>query len=382
VLTANAFARQRDEEASRATAALQASEDRGRLAIEAAGLGTWRWDVKAGHIVGSDRFRSLMNLPRAAIAQWSSTDFVERICADDREQVMKAAEDCLTSMQTFEIEYRANDDLGTPRWLRVLGRSLQAPQDQTIVGVLADITAQKKIEAERLDLLRRLSDAQENVQARIARELHDQVGQTVTGLSLGLKGLERLIEGADRMPSEVRDLVLWLQGLTGEIGRDLHRVAADLRPTALDDLGLSRSLAAYVADWSERYAIGVEVERVGADTARLPPDVETAVYRVVQEALTNVVKHASAQHVSVVIERRSNELRVLIEDDGVGFDPVATDGKQAAAAPAHRRLGLSGMRERLTLVGGTLQIESSPEAGTTLFVRVPIPGPAAATARS
>jgi signal transduction histidine kinase len=241
-----------------------------------------------------------------------------------------------------------------------------------LYGVIADIEPRKRAEAERLYLLRRLAEAQENEQRRIARELHDQVGQTVTGLSLGLRGLQETLDrrGAGE---EVRSQLHWLQSLAAEIGRDIHRAAFDLRPTALDDLGLHKALVAYASDWSERYGIAADVQTFGFD-GRLPAEVETVVYRVVQEALTNVLRHAQAQNVSIVLERRASQLRVVIEDDGKGFDPEGgAEVTQAAGnEPLQHPLGLSGIRERLALVGGAMNVESAPGAGTTLFVQIPL----------
>ena len=165
----------------------------------------------------------------------------------------------------------------------------------------------------------------------------------------------------------------WLQKLTTELGRDIHRAAADLRPTALDDLGLQEALAATASDWAERFGISIDIQFIG-DERRLPPDIETVVYRVVQEALTNILKHASARNVSIVLERRPQRLRLIVEDDGVGFDPenpIAID--EAADRRARPPLGLSGARERLSLVNGTLTIESGPGEGTTLFIVIPFP---------
>jgi signal transduction histidine kinase len=234
-------------------------------------------------------------------------------------------------------------------------------------GVLADIEPQKRAAVERLDLLRRLGQAQEEERRRIARELHDQVGQTVTGLSLGLKGLERMLE-REGVRSQTQGQVRWLQVLTSEVGRDVHRVASDLRPTALDDLGLAKALVARASDLGKRYGLAVDVQAYRIDD-RLPAEIETTVYRVVQEALTNVLKHAAARRVGVVLERKADQLRVIVEDDGKGFDVEAQGAERDASA---RRLGLSGIRERLTLIGGTMALESTPGAGTSLFVRIPL----------
>jgi signal transduction histidine kinase len=189
----------------------------------------------------------------------------------------------------------------------------------------------------------------------------------VTGLALGLKGLESRLDG-ETVDPETRNHVRWLQGLAREVGRDIHRASSDLRPTALDDLGLQRALAAHAADWSRRYGITTDIQSLGSPE-RLPPEVETAIYRAVQEALTNVLKHAGARHVSIVLEHRNGELRVVVEDDGRGFEPDTATRAHGENGPP---LGLSGMRERLSLVDGHVRIESAPGAGTTLFMHVPL----------
>jgi two-component system sensor histidine kinase UhpB len=161
----------------------------------------------------------------------------------------------------------------------------------------------------------------------------------------------------------------WLQKLTTEIGRDIHQASADLRPTALDDLGLPRALGALIADWNERYGVAADVQILGAEEPRLPAELETVLYRVVQEALTNVLKHAHARDVSIVIDRRLDSIRIVIEDDGSGFD---ADGDRDAEPGSGQGLGLLGMRERLAMIGGAVRVESSSNVGTTLFVTVPL----------
>jgi signal transduction histidine kinase len=187
----------------------------------------------------------------------------------------------------------------------------------------------------------------------------------VTGLSLGLKAMEDALE--ETQPGHAsRERLHWLRSLTDEIGREVHRTASDLRPTALDDFGLYRAVETFIARWTERSGVNVDLQAIGT-VGRMPPEIETAVYRVIQEALNNVFKHAQAGNVSVVLERGDQQLRVIVEDDGIGFNPALL---QLDAVLPH--LGLSGIRERLSLVGGTMTIESSPASGTTLFVQVPI----------
>jgi signal transduction histidine kinase len=131
----------------------------------------------------------------------------------------------------------------------------------------------------------------------------------------------------------------------------------------LDDLGLHAALRQLLGDWSRRYGIKVDLQAAGVTRERLPADVETVLYRVVQEAMTNVARHARAQHVSVVIERHGGQAIAVVEDHGVGFDPCAN---------GHGRLGLVGMRERVTLAGGTFEVESEAGCGTTVIARLPL----------
>lgn len=222
-------------------------------------------------------------------------------------------------------------------------------------------TERKAAEYERLQLLQRLVDAQEAERLRLARELHDQMGQELTGLSFGLKSLDPWLTSG-----KGHDTLQWLQSVVVQLNLHLHRTAWALRPTSIDDVGLSRALESCVTDWSERF--GIEVGYCGCDQAvRFRRDVEMAAYRIVQEALTNVLKHAQASTVSLALEYEMEELRIRVKDDGKGFDPDAIASKG--------RMGLAGMRERLSLVGGTLVIESAPAAGTTLIIRIPDSAP-------
>ncbi|MBD2749916.1 PAS domain-containing protein [Microvirga sp. BT688] len=372
-LMARDIAQRRQTEAERASLALALSEERGAVAIEAAELGTWRWEVGRGKFFGSERCWTILNLPPGDISGPEGCVPVERflevIHEEDRDAIQAAAHRCLEDSSTMNVEVRVRRHDGSLNWIRATGRALDASAEgpPEIHGVIADIEPEKRAQAERLNLLRRLAEAQENEQRRIARELHDQIGQTVTGLSLGLKALEHKVDGGG-----AQEHVRWLQALTSEIGRDIHRAAADLRPTSLDDLGLRQALIAFTSDWGDRFGIKVDIQFVGVDD-QLPPEVGTVVYRIVQEAFTNILKHASARNVSVVVERRSQRLRMIIEDDGAGFKPdtpaeLAAGGGWRDGPP----LGLSGARERLSLVGGTLEIESAPGKGTTLFIQIPL----------
>jgi signal transduction histidine kinase len=202
------------------------------------------------------------------------------------------------------------------------------------------------------DALRRVVAAQELERRRLARELHDETGQALTSILLGLKQLE----GA-----ESPEAVAALRELVVATLRDVRRLAVELRPKVLDDFGLVPALERLTQGFGEQTGIAVDLE-AGGITDRLPLEVETAIYRIVQEALTNVVKHARAQRVSVLVTRVNGRIRAVIEDDGTGFDPAELGGG----------IGLVGMRERIELLDGSLTVESSESSGTTVAVEVPV----------
>jgi len=203
------------------------------------------------------------------------------------------------------------------------------------------------------DALRRVVEAQELERRRLARELHDQTGQELTSVLLGLKAVEEANSDADRTEAlaAVREQVV-------ETLHDVRRLAVELRPKALDDFGLVPAPKRRRDPFAEQTGMRVDLE--SRLRGRLPTDVETALYRIVQEALTNIVKHAQASAVSIVLARQGGTVTALIEDDGRGFSPVGNG----------EGLGLLGMGERLALLGGKLKVESSPGAGTTIVAEV------------
>ena len=208
------------------------------------------------------------------------------------------------------------------------------------------------------DSLRRVVEAQELERRRLARELHDETGQALTSILLGLKALEEKLDdaGSRAAAAELRELVVTTL-------QDVRRLAVELRPSALDDFGLVAAVERLSASFSDQTGIEIDFETALGDE-RLPAEVETALYRIVQESLTNVVKHARARRVSILLARRNGAIKAVIEDDGQGFDP--------AASPS-AGFGLVGMRERLALLGGRLEVESSGDTGTTIAAEVPVP---------
>jgi PAS domain S-box-containing protein len=231
-------------------------------------------------------------------------------------------------------------------------------------ALATEIEVRKQAETARTDLLRRLATAQEDAQRRTARDLHDQVGQTLSALMLAI----RAACDAEPIPHAAAARLDDALRLAEDLGRDIHDLATRLRPAVLDDIGLHAALRQLVGDYTRRYGAVLDFQAAWLQWERLPADLETLLYRVVQEALTNVARHARACRISVVVERHSGDVIAIVEDDGVGFDPSAT---------AQGRLGLVGMRERVMLAGGTLEIESGPGEGTTVIARVSVNLPGA-----
>jgi signal transduction histidine kinase len=176
-------------------------------------------------------------------------------------------------------------------------------------------------------------------------------------------GLGQLEQETDRSRHIAR--IAELKQMTHRVLEDLHRLAMDLRPASLDYLGLVPALEQYVKMTGDRYSLNAQFKALGFDGERLPPAMETALYRIVQEALTNVVRHAQATRVDVLLERRGDQAVVVIEDNGVGFDADMAHFAQSG------RLGLLGMQERVEMLGGSLVIETAAGAGTTIVVEVP-----------
>jgi two-component system sensor histidine kinase UhpB len=275
----------------------------------------------------------------------------------------------------------------------------------------SEIARRQVAEDAQKEVLRKLNDAEENERGRISRELHDRLGQDLTALKLGLQQLQKQCpfvsdltlslaresgETIHRFKTEVEgraghDLELvaagmrWLKNgcpfadsiqdgvgkmeqVTDGLMRDIHRLAWELHPPVLDDLGLEPALRRYISEWSEQGGVAVDFHCDGLETHRLPLEFETALYRLTQEALTNVLRHAKAQRVSVLLERRPERISLIVEDDGVGFE-----ADSVLQSPSVReKFGLLGMQERIRLAGGTLEIESAPQCGTTVYVRLPL----------
>jgi signal transduction histidine kinase len=234
-----------------------------------------------------------------------------------------------------------------------LAQALSAERDRA--DAVERLVASEIRDAARRETLRRVVEAQERERRRLAIELHDETGQSLAAVLMGLRRLE---ESSD--PAAVKATVEELRATVVNAVQELRALAVELRPKALDDFGLAAALERLVDTYSRRTGLTVD-SHLGGLESRLPEPVESALYRIAQEALTNIAKHAGASTVSVVTRRDGARLTMIVEDNGTGFE-ASTPGEG---------LGLVSMRERAELLGGSLQVESSAGHGTTLVVEVP-----------
>jgi signal transduction histidine kinase len=242
--------------------------------------------------------------------------------------------------------------------LRDVRGALEGRVDERTRALAAEVKSHHEAQLQIVKLLRKVVTAQEEERGRIARNLHDQLGQRLTELRLSLErvqGRSGLTPDADDELSRTLTLV---QTIDSEVGF----LAWELRPAVLDHLGLAVALPRYVREWSEHYGIEAKYGGDGGHPDGISREAEIALYRIAQEALTNVAKHAHATRVDVLLESRDGYLVLVVEDNGVGFDPEHTTTRE-------RGIGLLGMRERAGLIGAQFEMESGSGEGTSIFVR-------------
>jgi PAS domain S-box-containing protein len=354
-------------ERKRTESALRESEERLRLAFAGAQEGIWDWDLETGAVVYSSRWKQMLGYADDEVEPHISA-WERLVHPDDRAAADRAHESVTRGQPTYEAEFRLRHKDG--RYVHVLSRGFPVRRDDggpviRIVGTHFDLTERRKREAERArtELLAHLVFVQEDERRRIARDMHDQFGEHLTALSLRIA----LLRDACRHDATLAGHVDTLDTIAQRLDHDVEQLVWQLRPTALDDLGLRAALANYLREWSERSNIAAELHTSGLMDERLSSEVETALYRIAQEALNNAAKHSRARRVEVILERRADCVLLIVEDDGVGFEPDDD-------TPDRRHgFGLVGMKERAALVGATLQIESTPDGGTTILVRMSVP---------
>jgi PAS domain S-box-containing protein len=354
-------------ERKRTETALRESEERLTLAFTGAQEGVWDWNLETGAVVYSPRWKQMLGYDPDGDEIEPHVRAWERLLhPDDWALAERLNESVKGGAGTYEGEFRLKHKDG--HYVHVLSRGFPVRGEPggpavRIVGTHFDLTERKRAEAERArtELLARLVFAQEDERRRISREMHDRFGEQLTALA---RRIGMLKQSCATSP-ELRASVEALESVSQELDRAVDHLVWELRPTALDDLGLRAALSNYLQDWSKRVSISAELHTAGLLDDRLPPDAETALYRIAQEALTNIARHAHASNVDVILERRADDVLLIIEDNGVGFETADLDDRSQG-------FGLLGMQERAALVGATLEIESAAGGGTTILVRMDV----------
>ena len=346
-------------EAHETALTLRLSEKRHREIVEAANEGICIANEASEIVFVNPRLGAMLGVPAESLIGRP----ILELTPDDPHTLASGALDRPRGPRTPEEQRMRRFDGSTLH--ASVSESIMRDDHGRFTGTLriySDATARHDLIETREKVVRQLVAAQEGERDRIARELHDQLGQHVVGLSLGLARLATIAAQDD----VATHIIQQLKTIANSLGRDIHTLALELRPSALDHLGLEAALRGYVEDLATRSHLQIDVHCDQLDDLRLDSAVQTGIYRIAQEALTNIVKHAKATTVSVLLEKRAQALQLIVEDNGHGFE---INGRGTHKVT---KLGLAGMRERAALLGGVLTIESSPGHGTTVYVRIPI----------
>jgi two-component system sensor histidine kinase UhpB len=349
----------------------QALREQRTLLAEAqkiAGVGSWEWDPESGRIAWSDELYRIYGVSRELFKP-SFENYLEHVHPDDRQQSGALVARALMDGRGFTMQERIVRPGGEMRYVRSHGEVVRNEHGKPIkiLAACLDVTEQRHSEtalrqaAQDLHALtRRLVQAEEAERRRVARELHDRVGQSLSALHINLDIVLGQLEG----PAELRNRLEDSAGLVERTLESIESVMAELRPPLLDEYGLGAALGWHAEEFSRRTGIRTGVaDRSPEATKRLRSEAAVALFRIAQEALNNVVKHAHAKNASIEISVQEDSVVLAVQDDGVGFDP--------SAAP-RGRWGMTTMRERAEAAGGSFELQSKPGAGTAVRARVPL----------
>jgi two-component system, NarL family, sensor histidine kinase UhpB len=355
-------------ERKEAQEALLESEKRFRQAINATKDGLWEWDMRTNQEFFSPRFCQIIGYsPDDPALKHTFEEWVSRIHPDDRERVMGTLQHHLEKDSNYDVDYRHRHKSGEYRWHNSIGQAHfdEAGQPYRMVGCIRDITERKRSEETLRVLSSRLLTAQEEEQCRIAMELHDQTGQDLNVLKLHLASFQnRLRKDQANLKEEVGKILIFTDGII----EDVRRLAHGLSPSHLQVLGLCAALKAMIRNFSEKTGIPIQFDVDALDKA-FPAETNIVLYRIFQEALTNIYKHARAKTVRIAVRRRSNALSIEIQDDGRGFDPCRY---RMSEPDMDRGMGLSALELRAQMIGADLKLSSQPGHGTQINLLVPI----------
>jgi PAS domain S-box-containing protein len=344
---------------------LRKSEERLRLALEGTSSGLWDWDFTTGKAYYSAGGESVLGYAPGEM-EHSVQTWKELIHPEDYPLVMKVLQDHLEGRSSFyETDHRLRRKSGEWSWFHAIGQVIARDSKGRalrMVGTFNEATKRKEAEEQIHQLCRYLDRTDEDERTSLARDLHDELGQLVTVLQLEL-GVFRQPLPEQEHAAKCRQLI----DLTTQLAHGIRNVTARLRPPALDT-GLVPALEYNLERMSEHLEdLRITLHAQGLKRQRLQPEVEIALFRIYQEALSNAIKHARARTVDIRLQREGAEITLAVQDDGVGFEP--NPGPPANGKPPG--LGLVGMRERLAALGGRLKIVSEPGRGTTIMAILP-----------
>ncbi len=365
--------------------ALRAGEERMRFCLEAAHFGTWDWNIVSNEVQWSPNMEEVHGQPPGSFGG-NFQSFLNGVHQDDRPVILKAIEQAIAGDGNYHVEYRQVLPKGGCRWMEGLGKVIYDDQHRParMMGVCMDVTHRKQAEAAlrgaQTDLEARVSErtadlelaqaslrhlsahllqAQDEERRRIARELHDSAGQLLAALSMTLTPLERDLQTAN---PQWADAITSSIHLVDELSRELRTISHLLHPPMLDEAGLGFALRWYVEGFAERSKIKVDFE-FPEDLGRLPRAVETTIFRIIQESLTNVHRHSESKTAKIRVCRNDSEIKVEIRDHGKGMP-------SQGVRPGRSGVGIQGMRERVRELGGKFEIRSR-ERGTSVLATVP-----------
>jgi PAS domain S-box-containing protein len=350
-------------ERRKAEDSLRASDERFRMLVEEAPDAILLFDVDQDRLIAVNKAaEDLFGVPRDEMLEHGPQYFYPPKQPYGRSVVQSNSEHNERALAGEEVifERQIRRPSGEERLSQVTVVRLPS-STRMLRASLLDVTDQRAAEAELAEVLRSTIVRQEAERRRIARELHDALGQYLAAMNVRLDIFGRSVPDVSPLKSGLVEL----KSLTAKIGDEVRRLAWELRPTALDDIGLESAIQHFVAEWAQRSGLRFDLHLTMKDR-RLPSNVETTLYRVLQEGMTNIVKHAGARKVGVILQALQNDVVMLIEDDGKGFE------LEDQSKPSSSRLGLLGMRERLAVIHGSLEIETKPGDGTTLIIHVPL----------
>jgi PAS domain S-box-containing protein len=347
-------------EAIRSREQLEQGRRRLTMALEASRMTAWEYDPASETIAWVDR-NTLRERGYEPMGPVPFADVLRHVHPDERTMLLELANRIINEGGSFSAEFRMFARNGSIRWMLGKGELLRSGAESglgKIAGVTLDVSELKRTQVQLQELAKRLMEAHEEERRRISRELHDDIGQRVALLGIELDLLRQFLHQHDVLCERVERA----QEATGELGTDLHQLSHALHSSKLKYLGLPAALRELCMRMADKHSLAVQFDYEDQKRS-LPEEEALALFRVTQEALNNVVRHSRASSVRIVLSYTANEARLLIRDDGCGFDPSGKTGG----------IGLVGMRERMRAVLGDFQIISAPGAGTEIHATVAIP---------